>query len=105
MSVHLPNHFGFERSSNTVPAKNLLLSLLGKNRLANVAVGLGVMAAVTMTERKLDPAKTGFALEWAVLSIVALLSFVLLAKLVKVTTRFLKTNFGYFIFNSKNTFP
>jgi hypothetical protein len=83
MSVHLPNHFGFERLANDQYAlTTAFFRRLSKIRLQDFIVGLVVMAAVTITERALDSLKTGFAFEWVVLSAVALITFAMLGKIV-----------------------
>ncbi len=76
MSVHLPNHFGFERLANDqYTLTTAFFRAISKIRLQDVIVGLSVMAVVTMTERALDSVSTGFALEWVLLSAVALITF------------------------------
>ncbi len=105
MSVHLPTHFGFERvalekpsytSQNRAPEMNMV-STVSNKRLSNVILGLLVMAAVTLTERMLDPTKTSFALEWAVLSVVALVTFTLLAKIVFRITASARARLAFYI--------
>jgi hypothetical protein len=83
MSVHLPNHFGFERLANDQYAlTTAFFRALSKIRLQDVIVGLSVMAVVTMTERALDSVSTGFALEWILLSAVALITFATMGRAV-----------------------
>jgi hypothetical protein len=83
MSVHLPNHFGFERLANDQYAlTTAFFRRLSRIRLQDFIVGLVVMAVVTMAERALDSASTGFAFEWVVLSAVALITFAMLGKIV-----------------------
>lgn len=83
MSVHLPTHFGFERLADDQYAlTTAFFRALSKIRLQNFIVGLVVMAAVTLTERALDAAKTDFAFEWIILSAVALVTFGLLGQVV-----------------------
>ena len=92
MSVHLPNHFGFERLANDQYAlTDAFFRRLSKIRLQDFIVGLVVMAVVTITERALDSLKTGFAFEWVVLSAVALITFVMLGKVVTRGTAAVKT--------------
>lgn len=50
-------------------------------------LGFAIMTVVTLTERALDGADIGFALEWAILTFVALLSFNLLARVIIHATR------------------
>ena len=76
MSVHLPNHFGFERlADDQYPLTTAFFRAISKIRLQDIVVGVSVMAVVTMTERALDSVSTGFALEWVLLSAVALITF------------------------------
>lgn len=83
MSVHLPNHFGFERLANDQYAiTTAFFRGLSKIRLQDVMVGASVMAVVTLTERALDAVSTGFALEWVLLSIVALITFATIGRAV-----------------------
>ena len=111
MSVHLPTHFGFERvtlekpshiSLNRAPKIGTVRTLSNK-RLSNVILGLLVMAAVTLTERMLDPTKTSFALEWAVLSVVALVTFTLLAKVVFRMTASARAWLAFYIAEARET--
>ncbi len=105
MSVHLPTHFGFERVALEKPshsprhsaAKTGLVRTHSNKRLSNVILGLLVMAAVTLTERMLEPSNTSFALEWAVLSLVALVTFALLAKVVFRMTASVRTWLAFYI--------
>ncbi len=83
MSVHLPNHFGFERLANDQYAlTTAFFRRLSRIRLQDFIVGLVVMAVVTMAERALDSVSTGFAFEWIALSAVALITFAMLGKIV-----------------------
>ena len=50
-------------------------------------LGFAIMAAVTLTERALDAVDIGFALEWAILTFVALVAFSLLARVTVRATR------------------
>ena len=50
-------------------------------------LGLNVMAVVTLTESVIDTAETGFALESAMLTEVALVTFALRARVVRNGTR------------------
>ena len=55
--------------------------------LPTLVLGLTIMAVVTLTERAIDTAETGFALEWAMLTVVALVTFGLCARVVRHGTR------------------
>jgi signal transduction histidine kinase len=83
MSVHLPNHFGFERLANDQYAiTTAFFRGLAKIRLQDIVVGLSVMGVVTLAERALDSVSTGFALEWVLLSVVALITFATIGRAV-----------------------
>ncbi len=102
MSVHLPTHFGFERLADDKYAlTTAFFRTLSKIRLQDLIVGLVVMAAVTMTERVLDSAHTGFALEWIVLSAVALITFAMLGKAVARGTAKVRAGFVAYLANSR----
>jgi hypothetical protein len=58
----------------------------GKN-LPTLVLGLTIMAVVTLTQRAIDSAETGFALEWAMLTVVALVTFGLCARVIRRGTR------------------
>ena len=55
--------------------------------LPTLVLGLTIMAVVTLTERAIDSTETGFALEWAMLTVVALVTFGLSARVVRHGTR------------------
>lgn len=50
-------------------------------------LGFAIMAVVTLAELALDAMDTGFAMEWAILTFVALIAFNVLARLVVHATR------------------
>lgn len=92
MSVHLPNHFGFERLANDqYTLTTAFFRAISKIRLQDVAVGLSVMAVVTITERALDAISTGFAVEWVLLSAVALITFATVGRAVAKATVAVRT--------------
>lgn len=57
-----------------------------KNR-PTLVLGLTIMGVVTLAERTIDATDTGFALEWAILTMVALITFGLCARGVRHSTR------------------
>jgi hypothetical protein len=83
-STFSTTHPGLERVISTVSATKALLNQASKQRHHLVLAAI-TMAVVTLTERALDAVKTGFVLEWVVLSGVALLTVLLLANVVKVS--------------------
>lgn len=79
-STHIPTHGGLERVIERVDATRGVLSrIFSAKQLPTYVLGLTIMAVVTLTERAMDAVNTGFALEWAALSVVALTTFGLLA--------------------------
>lgn len=77
---HPTTHGGVERVIASANATRSVLSdIFSAKRLPTYVLGVAIMAVVTATERALDAVNTGFALEWAILSAVALISFGLLA--------------------------
>jgi MFS superfamily sulfate permease-like transporter len=95
MSIHLPNHFGFERLANDQYAlTTAFFRAISKIRLQDVIVGLSVMAVVTMTERALDSVSTGFAIEWILLSAVALITFATVGRAIARATIFARAWFA-----------
>jgi len=77
---HPTTHGGVERIIESASATRSVLSeIFSAKRLPTYVLGVTIMAVVTATERALDAVSTGFALEWAILSAVALLTFGLLA--------------------------
>jgi hypothetical protein len=55
--------------------------------LPTLVLGLTIMAVVTLTERAIDSTEVGFALEWAMLTVAALVTFGLCARVVRHGTR------------------
>ena len=87
-STHIPTHGGLERViERAEAAQSVFASVFSAKQLPTYVLGLTIMAVVTLTERALDAANTGFALEWAALSVVALATFGLLANGVVRSTR------------------
>ncbi|MEO7253905.1 MAG: hypothetical protein ABIZ64_06645 [Casimicrobium sp.] len=89
MATHFPtSHDGMDRFINGASAaKSIFSEMFAAKRLPTYVLAVTIMAVVTMTERALDAAQTGFAVEWAVLTIVALTTFGLLARLIFRGTR------------------
>ena len=85
---HPTTHGGVERVIESASATRSVLSeIFSAKRLPTYVLGVTIMAVVTVTERALDAVNTGFALEWAILSVVALLTFGLLADVILRGTR------------------
>ena len=87
-STHLPTHGGLERVIERAAAtQNVFANIFSAKQLPTYVLGITIMAVVTFTERALDSVSTGFAMEWAALTVVALVTFGLLAKFVIRSTR------------------
>lgn len=79
-STHAPTHGGLERVIERAGAtQRFISSVFSAKQLPTYVLGLTIMAVVTVTERAMDAADTGFAAEWVTLSMVALATFGLLA--------------------------
>ena len=77
---HIPHHGGLDRVIERAAAtQSMFASIFSTRQLPTYVLGLTIMAVVTLTERALDAVDTGFALEWAALSVAALVTFGLLA--------------------------
>ena len=94
MATHFhTNHDGLDRVVDGVSAVkelfsgNFLAKLFSSKHLPTYVLLATIMAVVTATERALEALQTGFAFEWALLSIVALVAFGLLANWVDRSTR------------------
>ena len=78
---HIPTHGGLERViERAAVTQSVFSSIFSARQIPTYVLGLTIMAVVTLTERALDAVDTGFALEWAALSVVALATFGLMAK-------------------------
>lgn len=108
MSSNLPLNFGSNvnfavsgasssSASNKHAGLGTLAQLLTRKSVINTIVGVAVMAVITWTERSMDAAKFSFGFEWIVLSLVAVVSFVLLAKAVRIGLRLAQTNIASMI--------
>ncbi len=87
-SHSIPTHGGLERVIERAEAtQNVFSSIFSAKQLPTYVLGVTIMAVVTLTERALDAVDTGFALEWAALSFVALTTFGLAAKAIVRGTR------------------
>ena len=89
MSTHFPStHDGLDRIiEGAAAARGVFSDIFSARQVPTYVLAFGVMAVVTATERALDAVQTGFAFEWAILTIVALLTFGLLARVVIHRTR------------------
>ncbi len=85
---NFPTHGGLERVIERASVTRSVFSdIFAAKNLPTYVLGVTIMAVVTLTERALDAVETGFALEWAVLTIVALVTFGLLAGVIRRSTR------------------
>ena len=98
----IPTHGGVERViERAETVKRTVSSIFSAKQLPTYILGLAVMAVVTLTERTMDAVSTGFALEWAVLSGVALATFGLLANGIGSGTRATQTWFANYAKQSR----
>ena len=85
---HIPTHGGVERVIERASATRSVFSdIFSAKNVPTYVLGLTIMAVVTLTERALDAVDTGFALEWTILTFVALVTFGLLARMIMRSTR------------------
>ena len=82
------SHNGLDRlTDGAAAAKSVFSDMFSAKRLPTYVLGVTIMAVVTATERALNAVETGFALEWAILTVVALTTFGLLARAIVRGTR------------------
>lgn len=87
-STHIPTHGGLERViERAEAAQSVLSSIFSAKQLPTYVLGLTIMAVVTLTERAMDSVDSSFAMEWAALTVVALVTFGLFAKFITRSTR------------------
>lgn len=84
-------------------AKRVFSDIFSAKRLPTFVLGVTIMAVVTMTQRALEPAETGFAVEWAVLTVVALATFGLLARVIVRGTRATQSWFADYANHARQT--
>ena len=91
-ATRMPTHGGLERVIERAEAtRNVFASIFSAKQIPTYVLGLTIMAVVTLTERAMDAVNTGFALEWAALSVVALVTFGLLSKVIVSATQSAQT--------------
>lgn len=85
---NIPTHGGLERVIERADVtRSVFSNIFSAKNLPTYVLGLTIMAVVTLTERALDAVETGFALEWAALTFVSLVTFGLLARVIMRSTR------------------
>ena len=101
---NIPTQGGLERVIERADATRSVFSdIFSARNVPTYVLGLIVMAVVTFTERALDAVETGFALEWAVLTLVALVSFGLLAGVTVRSTRAAQAWFAGYAARARQT--
>ena len=86
--VVTPFHGGLNRViERAAVTQSVFSNIFSAKQVPTYVLGITIMAVVTLTERALDSVGTGFAAEWAALTMVALVTFGLLAKFVVRRTR------------------
>jgi hypothetical protein len=102
-STHTPTHGGLERVIERAEAtQNVFASIFSAKQIPTYVLGLTIMAVVTLTERAMDAVNTGFALEWAALTVVALATFGLLSKAIVSGTQSAQTWLATYAQRSKS---
>ncbi len=89
MATHFhTSHDGLDRlTDGASAAKSVFSDIFSAKRLPTYVLGVTIMAVVTATERALNAVETGIAFEWAILTVVALTTFGLLARAIVRGTR------------------
>lgn len=82
---------------------NLFADVFSTRNLPTWVLGITIMGIVTAVERVLDAVDTGFALEWIILTVVALLTFALFARVVVRATRAAQTWFDDYAAHAART--
>lgn len=86
--IDIPSHGGLERViERAAVTQSVFSNIFSAKQVPTYVLGVTIMAVVTLTERALDFVGTGFATEWAALTLVALVTFGLFAKFVIRGTR------------------
>ena len=82
-SIVTPFHGGLNRViERAAVTQSVFSNIFSAKQIPTYVLGITIMAVVTLTERALPSIGTGFATEWAALSVVALVTFGLFAKFV-----------------------
>jgi len=103
-SSSTPTHGGLERVIERADAtRNVLSEVFSAKHLPTYVLGVTIMAVVTLTERALDTVETGFAFEWAALTVVALVTFGLAAKAIHRATRAAQAWFADYAEHARQT--
>ncbi|MBC7708926.1 MAG: hypothetical protein H7203_02615 [Rhizobacter sp.] len=101
-SIVTPFHGGLNRViERAAVTQSVFSNIFSAKQIPTYVLGITIMAVVTLTERALPSIGTGFATEWAALSIVALVTFGLFAKFVVGGTRATQTWFGDYVQNAR----
>jgi hypothetical protein len=103
-SSSTPTHGGLERVIERADAtRGMLSEIFSAKHVPTYVLGVTIMAVVTLTERALDTVETGFALEWAALSVVALVTFGLAANGIRRLTRSTQAWFADYAKHARQT--
>ena len=101
-SFHTPFHGGLNRViERAAVTQSTFSNIFSAKQVPTYVLGITIMAVVTLTERALDSVGTGFATEWAALSVVALVTFGLFAKLVTRGTHATQAWFADYLHNAR----
>lgn len=105
MATHFhTSHDGLDRLTDGISAaKSIFSDIFTAKRLPTYVLGVTIMAVVTATERALNAVETGFAFEWAILTVVALTTFGLLARAIVRGTRATQSWFAAYARQARQT--
>ncbi len=105
MATHFhTSHDGLDRLTDGVSAaKSVFSDIFSAKRLPTYVLGVTIMAVVTAAERALNAVETGFAFEWAILTVVALTTFGLLARAIVRGTRATQSWFATYANEARQT--
>lgn len=81
------SHTVLNARAHNSAANRVFFNPLAAKNLPTVVLGVSIMAVVTAVERALDAFDTGFALEWSLLTLVALATFGLCADGIRRATK------------------
>lgn len=101
-SIVAPFHGGLNRViERAAVTQSVFFNIFSAKQIPTYVLGITIMAVVTLTERALPTIGTGFATEWAALSVVALVTFGLFAKLVTSGTHATQAWFADYLLNAR----
>ena len=101
-TIDTPFHGGLNRViERAAVTQNVFSNIFSAKQVPTYVLGITIMAVVTLTQRALPSIGTGFAFEWAALSVVALVTFGLFAKFVVRSTQVAQTWLAQYVHNTR----